>query len=74
MLPPPKPSARSTAISRERSATAEYIVLSAPITAPSPITAATMPPSTVISVVTSVDWLRSTPARAWPAARAADRP
>ncbi len=55
MLPPPNPSARSTAISRERSATAEYIVLSAPITAPSAITAATMPPSTVMSVLTIVD-------------------
>ena len=46
----PKPSARRTAISRERSATAEYIVLSAARIAPSPITRATIPPSTVMSV------------------------
>ena len=30
MLPPPKPMARSTAISRDRSDTAEYMVLRAP--------------------------------------------
>ena len=52
---PPKPSARRTAISRERSATAEYIVLSAARIAPSPMTRATIPPSTVMSVVTVRD-------------------
>ena len=36
----PKPSARSVAISRVRAATAEYIVLTAPKIAPSPISAA----------------------------------
>ena len=50
-LPAPNPSARIVAISRARSVTAEYIVLSAPNTAPMPITAATMEPSTVMSVV-----------------------
>ncbi len=53
--PPPKPIARSTAISRERSETAEYMVLSAPKTAPRPITMATSVPSTVISLVTTRD-------------------
>ena len=57
IAPPPKPIARSTAISRARSDTAEYIVLSAPNTAPSAITAATSEPSTVISVVTTCDCL-----------------
>ena len=55
IAPPPKPIARRTAISRERSDTAEYIVLSAPNTAPRPITTAIRPPSTVISVVTIRD-------------------
>ena len=43
------------AISRERSATAEYIVLRAPNTAPTPITAATIEPSTVMSPVSMRD-------------------
>src|SRR5688572_7328347 len=43
-LPPPKPRARRVAISRVRSATAEYIVFRAANTAPSPITTATMDP------------------------------
>ena len=55
IAPPPKPIARRTAISRERSETAEYMVLSAPKTAPSAITAATSEPSTVIRVVTTRD-------------------
>ena len=38
-----KPSARMVAISRPRSATAEYIVLSAPNTAPMAMTTATKP-------------------------------
>jgi len=42
--PPPKPRARRVAISRERPATAEYIVLSAPKTAPIPMSAATSRP------------------------------
>ena len=50
-LPAAKPSARIVAISRARSVTAEYIVLSAPKTAPIPMTAATIEPSTVMSVV-----------------------
>ena len=54
-LPPPKPNARMVAISRERSATAEYIVLRAPNTAPRPITAATMEPSTVMRPVSMRD-------------------
>ena len=49
-LPVPKPSARMAAISRARSATAEYIVFSAPKTAPMPMTAATMEPRTRINV------------------------
>ena len=53
--PPPNPIARSTAISRARSETAEYMVLSAPNTAPRPITAAISVPSTVMSVVTTCD-------------------
>jgi hypothetical protein len=52
---PPNPSARIVAISRPRSATAEYMVLSAPKTAPIAITPATRPPSTVISVVKRFD-------------------
>ena len=56
-LGPPKPSARMVAISRERSATAEYMVLRAPNTAPSPITAATIEPSTVMSPVSICDSL-----------------
>jgi len=57
MLPLPNPSARSVAISRERSATAEYIVFSAPKTAPIPITTAMIEPSTVIRVVSCRDCL-----------------
>ena len=45
--------ARMVAISRERSETAEYMVLSAPNTAPMPITPATSEPSTVMRVVKS---------------------
>jgi hypothetical protein len=44
-----QPIARSTAISRARSATAEYMVLSAPKTAPSPMTTAISVPRTVMS-------------------------
>ena len=55
IAPPPKPIARRTAISRERSETAEYIVLSAPNTAPRPMTTAIRLPSTVIRVVTTCD-------------------
>ena len=55
ILPLPKPRARRVAISRERSATAEYIVFSAPKTAPIPMTTATIEPSTVISVVSCRD-------------------
>ena len=55
IAPPPKPMARRTAISRERSETAEYMVLRAPKTAPSPITTATSVPSTLMRVVTSTD-------------------
>src|SRR5437762_2724694 len=54
-LPAPKPSARMVAISRARAVTAEYIVLSAPKTAPMPITAATIEPRTVMSVVSCRD-------------------
>ena len=50
-----KPSARMVAISRPRSATAEYIVLRAPNTAPIAMMAATRPPSTVISCVMAED-------------------
>ena len=50
----PKPNARMVAISRDRSATAEYMVLSAPKTAPIAITAAISVPSTVISVVSGL--------------------
>ena len=57
IAPPPKPIARRTAISRERSETAEYMVLSAPKTAPSAMTTAISEPSTVISVVTISDLL-----------------
>ncbi len=55
MLLPAKPMARMVAISRERSETAEYMVLSAPMTAPMPMMTATRPPSTVISVVSTCD-------------------
>ena len=55
--PPPKPSARRVAISRARAATAEYIVFSAPKTAPMAITKATRKPSTRISVLTICDCL-----------------
>ncbi len=48
MLLPAKPMARMVAISRERSETAEYMVLSAPKTAPMPMMTATRVPSTVI--------------------------
>ena len=51
MLKAPKPIARMVAISRERSDTAEYIVLSAPKTAPTPMIEATKVPRTVIKVV-----------------------
>jgi hypothetical protein len=44
----PKPMARIVAISRDRSETAEYMVLSAPKIAPMPITPATRVPSTVM--------------------------
>ena len=54
-LLPRNPSARRTAISRERSATAVNIVFSAPSTAQSPMTIATSPPSTVMSVETVRD-------------------
>ena len=50
-LPLPNPRARSVAISRVRSETAEYIVFNAPKTAPMPITIAMIEPSTVINVV-----------------------
>jgi hypothetical protein len=49
--PSPNPRARMVAISRERSATAEYIVFSAANTAPRAITSATSEPSTVMNVV-----------------------
>ena len=49
-LPAPKPRARRVAISRERSATAEYIVFKAPNTAPMPMIKATIPPSHSIIV------------------------
>ena len=52
-LPPPKPRARMVAISRVRSETAEYIVLSAPKTAPMPMTKATSVPRTRIIVVSA---------------------
>ena len=42
--PPPKPTARMVAISRVRSATAEYMVLSAAKTAPTPMIRATIVP------------------------------
>ena len=50
-----KPRARIVAISRPRSAIAEYMVLSAPKMAPMAMIAATTPPSTVISRVMVVD-------------------
>ncbi len=53
----PNPRARMVAISRPRSATAEYIVLSAPKTAPMAMIAATNPPNVVMSVVMRVDCL-----------------
>ena len=53
----PNPSARMVAISRPRSATAEYMVLSAPKIAPMAITLATRPPRTVMSCVMRVDCL-----------------
>ena len=55
MLPLPKPTARRVAISRARSAIAEYMVLSAPKTAPMPMTTATIVPRTVIRVVSCRD-------------------
>ena len=55
-LSSPKPSARMAAISRVRSVTAEYMVFRAANTAPMPMTAATMEPSTTISVVRLRDW------------------
>lgn len=48
---------RIVAISRERSETAEYIVLRAPKIVPLAMTPATSPPSTVISVVMVRDCL-----------------
>ena len=45
------------AISRPRSATAEYMVLSAPKTAPMAMMAATKPPRMVMSLVMVVDCL-----------------
>ena len=56
-LPAPNPMARMVAISRARSVTAEYMVLSAPKIAPIPITTATMLPSTVMSMVSCCDCL-----------------
>ena len=58
IAPPPKPIARRTAISRERSDTAEYMVLRAPKTAPRPMTTAIRVPSTVISVRDHLGLLR----------------
>ena len=52
---PPNPSARIVAISRPRSETAEYMVFSAPKTAPIAMMPATSPPSTVMRVVSLVD-------------------
>ena len=46
---PPKPRARMVAISRPRSATAEYMVFRAPKTAPMAMTEATSPPRMVMS-------------------------
>src|SRR6267143_5339005 len=54
-LADPKPRARIVAISRPRSATAEYIVFRAPKMAPMAMMAATNPPRMVISVVMRVD-------------------
>ena len=53
----PKPSARMVAISRPRSATAEYMVLRAPKIAPMAMTPATSPPRMVMSWVMRVDCL-----------------
>ena len=53
--PPPNPRARIVAISRARAATAEYMVLRAPKTAPIAITKATRKPSTLINVLTIRD-------------------
>src|SRR5215469_9786630 len=52
-----KPRARMVAISRPRSATAEYMVFKAPNIAPIAIMAATKPPRTVMSRVIVVDCL-----------------
>ena len=57
-VPPPKPRARIVAISRDRSATAEYIVFRAAKTAPIPITRATRNPRTRMRSVSVRDWAR----------------
>src|SRR5438552_7108618 len=57
MLEAPKPRARMVAISRERSATAEYMVFSAPKIAPTPMIPATNPPRMVMSLVSDCDCL-----------------
>jgi hypothetical protein len=51
----PKPSARSVAISCVRDATAEYIVLTAPKIAPSPISTAMPTPIVRITVCSTCD-------------------
>jgi hypothetical protein len=56
-FPELKPTARMVAISRPRSATAEYMVLRAPKIAPMAMIAATNPPSMVMSWVMRVDCL-----------------
>jgi hypothetical protein len=53
--PRAKPMARSVATSRERSDTAEYMVLSAPKTAPMPITTATRVPRPRMRLVSMRD-------------------
>ena len=52
----PKPSARKVAISRVRAETAEYIVLSAANTAPTPISTAMVVPTYLIRASRMRDW------------------